>query len=615
MLCRDPEGIFGSRTIKRLPVDERWNVDYVRSVKGTPWEKIPRNGEPVHVLMTPEFHDDIPDKIIPPDSSTSLPIRRVRLNPSDFKTHGFTPNCPGCKSILIGDTPRNHTDQCRERMESALNQTSDGSRRIKHVEERTTRIMARSIEEQEKRKRAKTLSSPSVAPGSYVEGGSSGSGSKRAIDDKGPSDSSSKIRKVDVSEQQNNSQQRDEEGDAVMGTGDTQPRGSSPPESAGSAADVDGVFQKQQAEVCAVSSGIVTELYSPPRVSKVASKYGLLPGHAFDIICQDSSGDVWDLSRSDKRNAVVRLIHETKPSLLIGSPMCRMFSILQNINKNNRDENEFRKQYKDALSHLEFCLGLYHIQQVNGRYYLHEHPNSATSWKVPCMINFIKQHNPGFAYTNMCAFGMQSSDEHGAGLVYKPIKFISNSWLLINELSRHVCNGRHRHVHLMGGRAAAAAIYPDKLCVVVCKGIADQLEYDELYSRVICRFKKGKNEICSVSSMQYCHNDEEDFSEDLYQGCEFYDDVSGGYLDKTLVSAARKIEMEFFKKMKLYEYSTVEECWRVTGKAPIGTRWVDTNKGDSRNPDVRCRLVAQEINRGHDDDLYAATPPIEALKA
>ena len=66
--------------------------------------------------------------------------------------------------------------------------------------------------------------------------------------------------------------------------------------------------------------------------------------------------------------------------------------------------------------------------------------------------------------------------------------------------------------------------------------------------------------------------------------------------------------------MKVYEYRSVDECWEVTGKGPIGTRWVDTNKGDASNPDVRCRLVAQEINTHADDDLYAATPPIEALK-
>merc|ERR1712163_70814 len=51
-----------------------------------------------------------------------------------------------------------------------------------------------------------------------------------------------------------------------------------------------------------------------------------------------------------------------------------------------------------------------------------------------------------------------------------------------------------------------------------------------------------------------------------------------------------------------------------TGKAPIGTRWVDVNKGDSVHPEYRSRLVAQEINTGKREDLFAATPPLEAKK-
>ena len=86
-------------------------------------------------------------KLFPPESITFLPTRRVRLNPSDFKVHGSTPNCPGCRAILIGEAPRNHTDQCSERMEGALGQTSGGSRRIKLNEERTTRIMAAGIDQ------------------------------------------------------------------------------------------------------------------------------------------------------------------------------------------------------------------------------------------------------------------------------------------------------------------------------------------------------------------------------------------------------------------------------------------------------------------------------------
>lgn len=55
-------------------------------------------------------------------------------------------------------------------------------------------------------------------------------------------------------------------------------------------------------------------------------------------------------------------------------------------------------------------------------------------------------------------------------------------------------------------------------------------------------------------------------------------------------------------------------CVAETGKKPIGTRWVDTNKVDATNPKVRSRLVAQEINRSKMPELFAATPPLEYIK-
>ena len=58
----------------------------------------------------------------------------------------------------------------------------------------------------------------------------------------------------------------------------------------------------------------------------------------------------------------------------------------------------------------------------------------------------------------------------------------------------------------------------------------------------------------------------------------------------------------------------VDECYEKTGKAPIGARWVGVNKGDIVHPEYRSRLVAQEINKGKREDLFAATPPLEAKK-
>ena len=58
----------------------------------------------------------------------------------------------------------------------------------------------------------------------------------------------------------------------------------------------------------------------------------------------------------------------------------------------------------------------------------------------------------------------------------------------------------------------------------------------------------------------------------------------------------------------------MDECYNKTGKAPIGTRWVDVNKGDSVHPEYRSWLVAQEINTNRREDLFAPTPPLEAKK-
>ena len=44
-------------------------------------------------------------------------------------------------------------------------------------------------------------------------------------------------------------------------------------------------------------------------------------------------------------------------------------------------------------------------------------------------------------------------------------------------------------------------------------------------------------------------------------------------------------------------------------------RWLDINKGDEVNKEYRSRLVGQEFKRDKREDLFAATPPLEAKKA
>ena len=73
--------------------------------------------------------------------------------------------------------------------------------------------------------------------------------------------------------------------------------------------------------------------------------------------------------------------------------------------------------------------------------------------------------------------------------------------------------------------------------------------------------------------------------------------------------------MEEFEQHGVYTKVPISECIRVTGKRPIGSKWIDINKGDVSNPNYRSRLVAKEIKRGPSDDMFAATPPLEAKKS
>ena len=53
---------------------------------------------------------------------------------------------------------------------------------------------------------------------------------------------------------------------------------------------------------------------------------------------------------------------------------------------------------------------------------------------------------------------------------------------------------------------------------------------------------------------------------------------------------------------------------QAKGWTLIKTRWIDINKGDDTSPVYRSRLVGKEFNTGAMEDIFAGTPPLEALR-
>ena len=92
-----------------------------------------------------------------------------------------------------------------------------------------------------------------------------------------------------------------------------------------------------------------------------------------------------------------------------------------------------------------------------------------------------------------------------------------------------------------------------------------------------------------------------------------WDDVSNAELLPELDREARKVEMDYFERLGVND--RVHRSHQVqTGGKIIGVRWVDVNKGDATDTNYRSRLVGREFNIGRDDALYAATPPLQALR-
>ena len=81
---------------------------------------------------------------------------------------------------------------------------------------------------------------------------------------------------------------------------------------------------------------------------------------------------------------------------------------------------------------------------------------------------------------------------------------------------------------------------------------------------------------------------------------------------------AKMEEVKYMNGRNIWSFVPRTESFDKTGKAPIDSRWVVTNKAfmEERDMDVRARIVAKDY-KGKDkdrDDLFAETPPLEAKR-
>ena len=138
-----------------------------------------------------------------------------------------------------------------------------------------------------------------------------------------------------------------------------------------------------------------------------------------------------------------------------------------------------------AEGHIKCCVELYRIQMSEHRYFLHEHPCPATSWRMPETVALASEFQVDIATCDMCAYGMKITDEDGESLVEKKTKVMSNSDEILKRLERKCTNKdgiteKHRHADTTGGEIKLCQVYPGQFCRAVCEGVTAQKKLDDL---------------------------------------------------------------------------------------------------------------------------------------
>ena len=708
-----PEGVTRAWSVKLRPESEKWNLEEFNSFVGLPWHLKPnvsRDGSSIIPVMEKDVVVELHDRpeperqvVVEKRSKGYVPRGIYIRKDEELAKYGYTGGCDGCEAAKHGLSRKQHSNACRERIVKAMEETAEGKARVERARQRETAFIVAEHEKIEATAAAK----------------------KRSADDERVMDQVLKKREIDfdldvpipaagtspdplpVEEFPGRG-----DGGGKPGEGnDEEPSSSSRPMDLGSLArickkDVDTlsvVYEVSSLEARALLGDLVeeerslmlqcgawdvkdvynlevAELYSPPRVVEAGKRRGCLSGVAFDLGTTDEDGVPWDFRLPEMREKADHVIDVLQPELLLGCPPCHAFSALQWLNHPGMDDEVVDERMKEAVGHLDFCAQQYRKQIARQKFFLHEHPKTASSWHVPSIQQLADEPGVMIVDGDMCAQKMESTDHLGTGLVLKPTRYLTNSEEIAKELGKRCsnrevdvkvwrrrdedakcykgpgsggpnwsqifrrvtmnadtgetiedlrwpgdCDGRayqqglpensmnietmfyyqedgpkmHRHVPLMSGRASQAQVYPRDMVNGIIKGLRKQLA--------------RKYPLNSLDFGPVNQEPDLDMSaDDDWQT--YIDEVSGKPLNTAKVTEARNEELAYADKYNVWTEVPTQEAWDRTGAGPIGTRWIDINKGDESNTNYRSRFVVQEIRTGIQDALFAATPPLESIR-
>jgi hypothetical protein len=203
---------------------------------------------------------------------------------------------------------------------------------------------------------------------------------------------------------------------------------------------------------------------------------------------------------------------------------------------------------------------------------------------APIIQSFTQENNKAFIHKFISKFPGALNDHPDKNSLYEDIRnmnnmlepYFANAELLLWNI---LLQNDEKVEMLLNQKKVNPNITPNGLYYDT--KLRHMLENENLDPNVITIADHYKQRLKLLLSNEGQEEEEEEEEEWMQEA---WDHVKGGALKMKDVVVARKEEVGYMRKREIWEVKPVEECWNRTGKAPVGVRCVDTNKGTEEEP-------------------------------
>ena len=597
------------RTVKPRPEGDKWSAEAIEAIVATP--DVPNPKDETQRDLRSERNTKGLDfgakggHELPRQRTQHEPglTRNFRIGNRLLEKYGVTPGCKGCEAKLAGDDAKPHSAECRARIEDAMLKDDEEAGILagrdtrkqgeeqppaqepqEQASERAEQAAAAAAEPEDRT--TPEAATASDQPGNEAE-------NKRAIDaEEAPESKRQRLVQLGRRERIRESVKNVLEHAIRTGSDQYKPVHTHSAIEALSDSLDEACTRKTERKARRVAES--NRSGSHMKLAEAASDLGYNSNLVLDLVINPATNELWDWSRQEDHEQIDRMIDDVEP-WLIRFPLESM-----NVNKEpvNIDNTKNVQDAVKASAHASFVKKICMKQAAAGRKFCVEWPAKAT------MHGLHELRQLYFAKGARSISGRWKGGNYKARKIEEDgqVAAVTNSMAIVGALRRprattdETLNITCQAISKERTEAENTEIINKQQVQATVNAINLLMKIDE---------EKATETLDAINAMEN--------TDGLYDQYDFFDDVTGQELDKELATEARKLEMKFFRDMKVYEKVPRWHAAR-DGCKVITTRWLDVNKGDRKNPNYRSRLVGREIKTDSRLDLFAATPPLESLR-